>query len=258
MRQTNDWKGDASLLQNLRSQHRDLALRIALLNAAQQEAAENDNRMESLPTSSDERRAEVDFVARNQEAMLRLIRERVKKEKPLQHKKPSLLSVLAAAVLLIVFAFSSAMAVSSDLRVYIMKLLYQVTPQYTEFRYVPDESIDLKVPGEWGGNYFPSYIPNGFEYYGVTGEQGMQTCIFMAEGDKVLRFSENAISTEGRFDTEGYQVEDIHIGDSQGLVAFQDGKTKILWSSLDRHFMLTIDADKETAIQVAKQVIKIK
>ena len=148
--------------------------------------------------------------------------------------------------------------IAPALRVQVMRLLYQVTPEYTQVSFVPDEAASFDVPVEWTGLYYPAYIPEGYEFYGVGGSSSMPKVLFNASEDRFLRFSEYSLEAESNINSEGYTVEEADINGAKGVLSWKDGHTILVWPVSDRFFILDITAAADTAMEIARSVTRVK
>lgn len=171
---------------------------------------------------------------------------------------PKLMKAVAALLLISFIATGTAMAVSAEFRVMVMKLLYTVTPQYTEIRLVKDKASASVVPKDWAGNYYPLQIPKGYELYETQENGDILMSIYRNKENKMLHFNESGSTTEINIDTEGYEIKDISLNDSKAVLAYKDGKSKIVWHVADKILMLTIEEEPQTAIDIAQSVVQVK
>lgn len=76
---------------------------------------------------------------------------------------PRAARVTAAAAALLCVGLTAAFAASDAFRVQVYALFAQDYGEFTAIRAqaVPEKAFD--VPTEWGGDYYPAYIPEGFE-----------------------------------------------------------------------------------------------
>lgn len=232
-------------------------LRMALLDAARLDADRAQAAWDALPETAPEKRAEKAFHLRTEEKYLRMAR---KAQRAGRAPRILLRSLQFAAALLLAFAVSlgTAMAVSGEVRVEVMRLLYRVTPQYTELSMAKDEGAAFFVPADWTGSYYPSYIPEGYSFYEVFGTDSMRFSYYTAAESKYLRFNECDQAVEVNTDTEGYQLQEITLNGHPALLASKVNKSKIIWQSTDCFMVLTISENAETALKVAQSVRRIK
>ena len=235
-------------IEALKQQLEDTKLRLALLEYQQQEDEARQAARDSLPPDSPEMAEESSFFARTQANTLR---------RAMPHRFPRVLTVAAAVLLLLALSLGTALAVSPALRVQVMRLLYQVTPEYTEVSFVPDEAASFDVPAEWTGLYYPAYIPEGYEFYGVGGSSSMPKVLFNASEDRFLRFSEYSLEAESNINSEGYMVEEADINGAKGVLSWKDGHTILVWPVSDRFFILDITAAADTAMEIARSVTRV-
>ncbi len=235
-------------MQALKKQLGETKLKIALLEAALKEAEalslENEKSAEMAPNPS--------TIAAIHHELNRLTRR-----KRLRFL-PRVLRVAVALLLITFISLGTALAVSSDVRVMVMKLLYRVTPQYTEISLVPDEATFFNVPAQWGGEYYPSYIPEGYRFYGAYGVQSMQDVVYIADNDRTLIFSENDANVEANIDTEGYEISEVEINGQKAMLAYNGEKSTIVWNQNDKILLITVTELPEVVIKIAQSVIKIK
>lgn len=232
-------------------------LRMALLEAARLEADRAQAAWDALPEDAPQRAAEKAFHLRTEGKYLRRARRAQR-----AGRAPRLLlrALQFAAVLALAFTVSlgTAMAVSGGVRVAVMRLLYRVTPQYTEVSMAEDEGAAFFVPANWTGSYYPSYIPAGYVFHSVDGTPVMRDAVYTSTGDKIMIFSENDLSVGMNIDTEGYEIKEIEINHHSALLAHKKGRTHIVWQETDRMMVLTISENTETALKVAQSVRRIK
>ncbi|MEZ7873056.1 MAG: DUF4367 domain-containing protein [Eubacteriales bacterium] len=247
-------------VEGLKQQLEDTRLRLALLEAQGQEDEAMQAAWDALPPDAPEKREEARFFARTEKGTLRLIRKHERRaaraERPRRIPRP--LTVAAAAVLILCLSLGTALAVNPALRVQIMRLLYNVTPEYTEVRFVPDEAASFDVPAEWTGLYYPAFIPEGYELDGIGGSRRMPIAVYTAANDQYLTFTEHDLESEVNINSEGYFVEEVQINNMAGILSYRDKKTIITWANTEKAFTLSITEDRDIALAVAQSVIPIK
>lgn len=240
---------------DLQQQISDAKLKIALLESALMED-EVDEQLETA-TAQDEMPARPSHF---DERVLTAIRKECRKLERTNWLRAIPKAVKAAtAVLLVSFLLGgTAMAVSSEVRVLVMKLLYKVTPQYTEISLVPDESASFHIPAGWEGLFFPSYIPEGYTLHDLQGNGAMRETLYRNNFNSSVRFSEYDSTVEMNTDTEGYVIEDMLLNGEKALLAYKDGKSKIIWQQDGRILMVITTEDPQFTLKVAKSVVRIK
>lgn len=166
---------------------------------------------------------------------------------------------VAACILLTAYiGFSAALAVSPTVRIKAMELLISVTDEYAQIRLEEKTDSDFFVPAEWKGEYYPSYIPDDFvldQYDGIAGSFFSE---YVAASGSILSFTENTSDTTTNIDIEDAEVIHTTIHDSPAIVSVKDGNAIVVWSEFDRYFTITLYGDQDTALRIARSVVRIK
>ena len=240
---------------DLQRQISDAKLKIALLESAlledemdeQQEIAAAQGEMSETPSHFDNR-------------MLTAIRKESRKLEKTNwlHAIPKVAKAAAAVLLLSFLLGGTAMAVSSEVRVLVMKLLYRVTPQYTEISLVPDEEASFQIPAGWEGLFFPSYIPVGYSLHDLQGNGPVLNASYRSNDNGNVQFSEHDYTVEINTDTEGYVLEDILLNGEKALLAYKAGRSKIVWQQANRILIVITTEDPQFTLRVAQSVVRIK
>lgn len=192
---------------------------------------------------------------------LALIRRASRRPRPaLPPRLSGAIRVAAAALALLFIGIGTAMALSAQVRITVLRLLWRVTPQYTEIRLAPDEAAAFDVPADWPGEYYPSFIPEGYRLYGVSGGDSLPIATYTNPSDpeKLLLFSESSPSAVSRIDTEGYTMEQISLHGVSALLAYKPGHSWVVWPQANKAFSVSVTEDQQTALKIAESVTRIK
>ncbi|MCH5286131.1 MAG: DUF4367 domain-containing protein [Christensenellaceae bacterium] len=164
---------------------------------------------------------------------------------------------VAAGLLLVLFiGFSTAMAVSPSIRYHMMGLLIQPTDEYTTFGL--GETASIEIPSEWYGRYYPTYIPENYELSEFYGNKAAPSVIFADPDDNVVDFSELDEMSTLVIDTENAAVTYTTVHDLQAMVVEKGRWVAVIWAENDRYFCIMANTDADTALQIARSVIKIR
>ena len=167
-----------------------------------------------------------------------------------------------AAVLIVVISVAGgiALASSSAIRVRVMQLLMNVEKEYTSFELVEDIDASFDVPVEWGGEYYPSFIPddlddldifNGFDHHSAD--------IFTADRTRNLYYVEFGEGTSMNLDTENATTSTISINGHIGWISVKNDWINIYWANERRFFLVsTKNIDEETTMRIANRVVRVK
>lgn len=233
-------------------------LRIALLAQQENEAKVLLNAEASKSALAEEQK----FFTDTQDRTIRRIRVQLLRQSAQNFARYDLRKIVraAAAVLLVFYlGLTTAVATVQSVRVNLMKLLYNVEEQYTEISFQPDEEAAFEVPAEWAGNYFMSYIPNGYSFAFCSPPSTMeQEIIYTDSAGRMIRFCEMALQLEANIDTEGFSVMPVQVNGASGIIAEKATEVTVVWPAVDRYFMLNANCTRDEVIRIAKQVIRIK
>lgn len=243
--------------EELYQQLTDTKLRIALLS--QQEKETEAMLSEDSPAVQDEEKR---FFSATQGRTVSKINAQLRKQslqRFARHDLPKIGQIAAAVVLVFYLGLTTAVATVQSVRVSLMKLLYNVEEQYTEISFQPDEDASFDVPAEWDGNYFMSYIPDGYTLEICAPQSSFeQEITYVDDAGGRLQFTELSLDAEINIDTEGFGVSPVLINGSSGLLAENADESIVVWAMIDRYFVLNVSGSAESAKGIAEKVIRIK
>ena len=228
----------------------DLKIRLALQQEFEQEV--------------DELVAEVDPAGAGQSQPIREMEEKVLRDiavhtsrrRPQTAQKrrfPRCARVAAAIALLVMVSVGSAMTTVHMAQIGLLKLNIQTYPERTSYGLVPsDEAVD--VPAEWKGDFYPAYIPEGFEFDRCR----LNNVIYLDKDGRCLDFSEETYGSITNLDTENANLSSVFINGAEATLIEKDGWAAVVWSANNRLFIVDIDGGKDDALRVAASVILIK
>ena len=228
----------------------DLKIRLALQQEFEQEV--------------DELVAEVDPVDAGQTQPIREMEERVfrviaahtgrRRQRHEQKQRfPRCARVAAAIALLVMVSVGSAMATVHMVQIGLLKLEIHTYPERTSYGLVPSENA-LEVPHEWNGDFYPAYIPEGFEF-----DRCYSSCVlYYDKAGNSLSFSEETYGSRTSLDTENANLSSVLINGAEATLIEKDGWAAVVWSANNRLFTVEIDGTKEAALRVAASVILIE
>lgn len=179
---------------------------------------------------------------------------------------PKVIQVAAAIVLVFAIATPIAFATSVQFRSRVMQLLVEFDYEQggVYYRFVEEPDASFAVPEGWEGEYFPSYVPDGFSVWNI--DLLLSTVEFRsdvnAEGDEQIFYGEFDEDSVGYSGTDNAALSYVDIGGHAGQVI--DGYTDSLhtvtvtWSSDDKWFLVvTYDMDAQEALEIANSVKRI-
>ncbi len=224
---------------------------------ARLEAERIEELMAQEPTPEEEA-----FFARTQQETLRVIRRTLNQKKRrhfLRHTLPRAANAAALLLLCVFLGGTAAVAAVPSVRVRVMKLLTHMQQEYTEISLVEDASASFDVPDGWKGDFFPGYIPEGFEVAWMSLATPTIDWISAEYDNGGIGFSECDENTVANVDTENAKLSYEEINGSLALVIEKGDVVQIVWVQDDRYFILDTHACGRTeTMQIAKSVKRIK
>lgn len=175
---------------------------------------------------------------------------------------PWVMNIAACIIILLAIAAPVALANSSTFRAKVMQLLVEFDNEKGEayFSFVTDDSASFDVPERWPGNYYPSYIPDGFIIYDYDPDFG---AIIELRNEAIdqLFFNEYDENWDMMAGTEGSVIRNVDINGATGVLIegyATDGKTwtvTITWQNDTNWFCVTtFGLPTDEALHIARSV----
>ena len=228
----------------------DLKIRLAL----QQEFEQEVDKLvaEVNPTDAGQTRK----IREMEEQVLRDIAAHTGRRRQQHEQKrrfPRCARVIATVALLAMVSVGSAMATVHMVQIGLLKLDVQTYPERTSYELVPsNEAVD--VPAEWKGDFYPAYIPEGFEFDRCR----LNNVIYLDKDGRCLDFSEETYGSITNLDTENANLSSVFINGAEATLIEKDSWTAVVWSANNRLFIVDMDGGKDEALRVAASVILVR
>lgn len=185
-----------------------------------------------------------------------------------QRFAPKLIEAAACMVLIVGIAAPIAIANVDSIRSKVMQLLIRFDWEKGEahMNFVEDESAAFDVPADWPGDYFPSYLPEGFE---VTWKSylGDDPCIEYTSTteNRVISYGEMGPNTTAINSIEGGVISYVEIHGHTAVVIETENpvdeahySVSITWDNGEKWFDVdTSGLTKAETIRIAQSVKKI-
>lgn len=166
---------------------------------------------------------------------------------------PKFARIAAAIVLMTMVSLGSAMAVVHMVQIGLLKLEIQTYPERTSYSLVPsDETVD--VPAEWKGDFYPAYIPDGFEFDRCYADDA----IYLDKDGRILDFSEETYGSVTNLDTENANLSSVLINGAEATLIEKDDWVAVVWTANNRLFIVDMNGSKDEVLRVAASVVMIK
>lgn len=228
----------------------ELKIRLVFQQELEEEVAE----LTAASNSADEGQSQI--VRDIEERVLKKLAAQKDEQRQVREPKrhlPRAARFVAAVALLIMVSVGSAMATVRMVQIGLLKLNVEAHPEYTAYGLVSSgETVD--VPQEWRGDFYPTYIPEGFEF-----DECLNYMVnYRSQNGKVVSFSEEASASRTNLDTEGAHISALFVNGAEATLIEKEGWTAVVWSANNRLFIVDMDGEKDEVLRVAASVILIK
>lgn len=168
---------------------------------------------------------------------------------------PRMVETAACLVLIVGIAAPIAIANVESIRSRVLEALIQVQEKYTEIGMIESEEDAFYVPEEWKGQYYPTYIPNGYELKEIG--QFVMYLEYENEDGELLTFDECTESSAVSVDSEGAIISYDKICGSEAMFIEKDDVITLIWWTEDRYFVIDSRESRSEMIRIAENVKKI-
>ena len=244
----------------LEDEHLDTLIRLAFLDIEQEHTERIEERVNE--NSADMPIVEMDQAYENVKPMVtqRIDREVRKSQRShfMKHTLPKYTQIAAVVVLVICIGSATAIASIRSVRVRVMELLINIEEKYTELSLVERDDLAFDVPADWKGAYYPSYVPDGFRYSGISDGVDSRKVSFINDQGVLISFTEHGVDSGTNIDTEGADLSYIQVGGNSALVSSKDNATFITWSEFEHYYVLYAQGSELEAIKIAEGMKRIR
>lgn len=162
-------------------------------------------------------------------------------------------TVAAALLAVALIGGISALAVSPEMRASLSRLLVNPQEEFTDFRMDGEEFAEPDVPEGFEGDFYPSYIPEGFSLAGAY----RWNAYYTTDDGRVLYYDEYDENTALGLDTEEADVTYTKVGGTDAMLVQKNGLSTVVWSFANRFFLVSIMGTSEEAMKVAESLVVV-
>lgn len=157
----------------------------------------------------------------------------------------------ACAVVLLVFYLGLTVAVATmePVREGVVDFIQDITDKYTRFDIELDE---VEIPPEWEGEYYPTYIPEGYPFHSAR-----RNVAWYGKG-KTLKFTEFSDAIDFNLDTENTFIEVNYIRGFQTYRFENKDWITVIIQIDSRFFRIDGMCEENEIISIAESVSKIE
>lgn len=160
--------------------------------------------------------------------------------------------VAACIVVLLCALMPFAIANFDEVCAYLRGLKIDFKENHAELQFI--QTQNLNVPDGWKGNYYLTYIPEGFELTRIS--EWFTYVEFENEEGRRIIFDECDESVETSLNTENADVSYVSVGENQVMLIQWEGTITVTWATTDRYFVLQAETTEHEALKIVENVRK--
>ena len=205
-----------------------------------------------------------DFFIQNEQKHLRIIEHNCRGSKGNLinhiHVYHKIIQIAAVLIVCLALAGGIALASSSYVRIQVMRLLSNVTPEYTELSFSVER--EMNIPAEWQGMYYPGVIPEKSHVSSLESDEFSSRVTYSTESSHdewILSFAEYDEPVNIRIDTEDSNYINSIINGYEVSITEKDGLISLYWNDGQRLLVLhTRNKSLSETITYASNILMVK
>lgn len=239
--------------ESLKDQHLDMMLRLAYQREEEMEV------QEILDTFDED---DVPATEEDFDRVYALFQKKLEVEECAEKKRarraalrrslPRIAQVAACLIIVAAIATPIAIANVEMLRVSVMNVLLDIQKDHTGIQLIEEVDAAFYVPADWEGEYYPTYLPNGYELKSV--DSVICLLSFADSQNNMLYFHEYQSSDKINIDSEDAVVNQEKIDGIDIMLVEKNGITKVVWQNSDHYFVLETNIEHDEIVNVVKGV----
>lgn len=205
-----------------------------------------------------------DFFTRNEQKHLQIIERNCHINKGSQigyfYVLQRIVQIAAVLIVCLALAGGIALSASSYVRTQVMRLLADVTPEYTELNFSVEK--EMNIPSDWQGIYYPGVVPEKSHVSFLESNEVFSRVTYSIEASQngwILSFSEYDDEVYTRIDTEDAGQINSIINGKEVSITEKDGLITMYWNDGQRLLVLqTQNSSMPETITYVSNVIMVK
>lgn len=205
-----------------------------------------------------------DFFIQNEQKHLQIINHNCRGSKGSLinhiHVYHKIIQIAAVLIVCLALAGGIALAASPYIRIQVMRLLANVTPEYTELSFSIER--EMNIPAEWQGMYYPSVVPDKSYVSFLESNEIFSRVTYSTEASQnewILSFVEYEEPVNMRIDTEGSNHTNSIINGYEVSITEKEGLISLYWNDGQRLLVLhTRDISLSETITYASNILLVK
>ncbi len=166
-----------------------------------------------------------------------------------------------ASIIIIVFLATALLTVNVDaFRIRFFNIVIELEDQFTSIYIDEGESLNPveDLPEDWTDYYFPASLPAGYVVTTAESSISGKRIVFENENQDTIVFNQYFDGSDHQLDTENAKTYEVDINGSSGLLIEKNGISTVHWSLEGCSLLLRSSMDKNTLLEIANNIEKIK
>ena len=239
-----------NIYEEIIEEHLDTMIKLALKQAEAEGLLDDEPAMEETVTESEMQETFVLFQTKLREKAQQEHKEKCRRRRKRYFRRT--IRILACIIILLAIATPVAIASISPFREYVLRMLINVEDDHIEIELTKSDRDD--VPEGWLGEYYPRYIPDGYQYMSML--TFSPTALFCDSSGNLLYFDELDESYQLNIDSEDAKIYFVTIRDTTALVSEENGEIRMVWKDGNHMLFIGGKLSLEEATRMANSVSK--
>lgn len=227
-----------------------LKIRIAFAEISEAELDDYDRELSSV--------SESDYSEAAQKRALKLIERKLNKQlskRFISKTLPHTIQVVAITLLLFFIGLTTAVATVRPIRLRLMDFIAHIEENYSSVGIDYNDNDAIAVPDEWRGEYYLSYIPEGFAIERIG---DLFNYVRYTDGkNRTIEFYELGIDDYFNFDFESENTFDVNIDGHPCIARVSDDSVFVSWGIGDTYFSLYYTGSFDEAKRMVESIKRI-
>jgi hypothetical protein len=160
-----------------------------------------------------------------------------------------------AVVAIVLLASLSIVTLSvKSVRAKIFDFFTNIFEQFSEVKTKIDFNNYAMKDINWESYYYPTYLPDGYEYKSNETFGTLKIIEFVKGIDLILSFNQTNTLGSIRFDTENAVVTNVSIKGNNGIIAVKDNRAFLIWNDGVTYFYLSGQVNDSDMIRIANSL----
>lgn len=239
----------------IQDKHLDTMIKLAFEYEDALEAQENSEEAENMPAIDAARKEAVWSKVMEKYAQMEAAEKKKSKIIHFRRSIPRIIEVAACLVLVMGIAAPFAIANVEAIRVKVMELLIDIQEDHTALQFVENEDAAFYVPVEWQGNYYPTFIPEGFmlEDINMLGDEAT----FVNQNGDSISYGEYDADDCVDINSENASLSYTTVNGANTFVVEREDYVILSWNTEEKFFVIIADTTVEEALSIAQSVRRI-